>query len=86
MNNAEFNLAEESCSAGSAVSASSALWTWPFSAVYFLRPLYLVCNDSVITPDICNTYGRISIGLKMLEMYIFQYNNFTRGLAKTPNT
>ena len=28
MNNAEFNLAEESCSAGSAVSASSALWTW----------------------------------------------------------
>ena len=29
MNNAEFNLAEESCSAGSVVSASSALWTWP---------------------------------------------------------
>ena len=29
VNNAELNLAEEYCSAVSAISASSALWTWP---------------------------------------------------------
>ena len=39
MNNAEFNLAEESCSAGSAVSASSALWTWPLKNILPQRKL-----------------------------------------------